>query len=125
MEVYREQAGPSFVSFGWACRLSRSFCRLIWGMKNQNLAQIIAAGSLVFLDVMSDLADSNAFASQNSPSLRSVLDKLRQTLSELGKEQDSPPLVILDDISSLEWMGIPVLELSRFCRALCALCRKV
>lgn len=34
-------------------------------------------------------------------------------------------LLILDDISSLEWMGLASLEVQRFARALRALCLKV
>ena len=34
-------------------------------------------------------------------------------------------LVIVDDLSTLEWIGIPSAEVSRFTRAVCALCRKV
>lgn len=39
--------------------------------------------------------------------------------------RDSGALVILDDVSSLEWMGYSTSDLCRFCRALRALCSKV
>lgn len=34
-------------------------------------------------------------------------------------------LIILDDISTLEWIGFPLLDVSRFIRALVAACRRV
>ena len=34
-------------------------------------------------------------------------------------------LVVLDDIAALEWIGVPLVDILRFARALCATCRKV
>jgi hypothetical protein len=34
-------------------------------------------------------------------------------------------LVIVDDISTLEWIGFSLLDVSRFVRALVAVCRRV
>lgn len=41
-----------------------------------------------------------------------------------GQDDDGKSLVIWDDIATLEWLGYSVPELSRFCRALRALCLK-
>ena len=95
------------------------------GLQNFNLATSMASGSLVFLEVMPYLIDTDASPSLHGASLRSLMDKLRETLDDLARDPDPHCLVILDDITTLEWVGISVLELSRFCRALCALCRKV
>ena len=54
-------------------------------------------------------------------SLRPVYDELRGMLREFGEET----LVIVDDLSSLVWIGVSTQEVSRFTRAICALCRKV
>lgn len=34
-------------------------------------------------------------------------------------------LVIVDDLATLDWLGFSVLDITRFCRALAAACRKV
>ena len=82
------------------------------------MAQLIASGSLIFLDVA-----STHFAPEHdtaATSLRPIYDQIRGTLVE-GEDT----LVVLDDLSSLEWIGTPGLEVARFTRAVCALCRKV
>ena len=56
--------------------------------------------------------------------LKPVLDLTMQKISEWAG-QDSNILVILDDISPLEWIGYPTTDLLRFIRALSATCRKV
>ncbi|PCH35980.1 hypothetical protein WOLCODRAFT_81258, partial [Wolfiporia cocos MD-104 SS10] len=56
--------------------------------------------------------------------LKNVLERLRSTISGYSGYGLSRWLVILDDIATLEWIGIPLVELTRFARALSALCRK-
>ncbi len=53
--------------------------------------------------------------------LRPLYDKILDEASD----EHGHNLVILDDISSLEWTGIPLQDILRFARALTALCRKV
>ncbi|KIP06994.1 hypothetical protein PHLGIDRAFT_30238 [Phlebiopsis gigantea 11061_1 CR5-6] len=84
---------------------------------NVNLTQLIASRSLVFLDVA-----STHFTPEHdsaATSLRPIYDQIRGALLE-GEDT----LVILDDLSSLEWIGTPGIEVARFTRAVCALCRK-
>jgi hypothetical protein len=60
-------------------------------------------------------------------SLRPIFDHVSAILDgEVDKAHDGMHnLVILDDITSLQWIGLPLLELIRFTRALRALCLKV
>ncbi|KAH7888904.1 hypothetical protein F5I97DRAFT_1935330 [Phlebopus sp. FC_14] len=58
----------------------------------------------------------------DGPRLRRVFDILSSELPQ--KPSDDKSLVILDDISTLEWLGFSVLDLSRFMRALRAVCIK-
>ena len=55
--------------------------------------------------------------------MRSVYDAICNALERLGDDGDT--MVILDDITSLEWIGFPQLDLIRFSRALRSLCFKV
>ena len=57
-------------------------------------------------------------------SLRKMYDHIRDAL-QLAKEGQVNTLVILDDLATLEWIGVAVEELARFSRAVCALCRQV
>lgn len=56
--------------------------------------------------------------------LRPAYEELQDHLSD-AEAQSTPILVILDDISSLHWIGVPTQDLLRFARAIAALCRKV
>lgn len=57
--------------------------------------------------------------------LRRLFDQIHQTLSSSSSEPERNVLVILDDLSSLEWLGISVECISRFARAVSSLCRRV
>ena len=65
-----------------------------------------------------------ALESPSKVSLRKMYDHIRDAL-QLAKEGQVNTLVILDDLATLEWIGVAVEELARFSRALCALCRQV
>jgi hypothetical protein len=53
-----------------------------------------------------------------------VFEHVRENLpSDPGSANTT--LLILDDVSSLEWMGVPSADVHRFLRALRALCLKV
>ena len=56
--------------------------------------------------------------------LRPLLDLTRKKVTEWSNPE-SNILVVLDDISTLEWIGFQAADLLRFIRALAALCRKV
>ena len=89
-------------------------------LKNLNLATHLTSDSLVFVDV-SAAFDTSLDSKQ--PALRSIYD---MTSAELTKQQEGASMmVILDDISSLEWTGVLLIDLIRFIRALRSLCLKV
>lgn len=78
--------------------------------------QHIDNGSLHFIEVLDRV--------QPAGSLRPLFDVV-QTDLQATSGGNASVLVILDDISSLEWFGFSSTEISRFLRALCATCRKV
>jgi hypothetical protein len=88
-------------------------------LKNLNLATHLTSDSLVFVDV-SAAFDTSLDSKQ--PALRSIYD---MTSAELTKQQGASMMIILDDISSLEWTGVLLIDLIRFIRALRSLCLKV
>lgn len=57
--------------------------------------------------------------------LQALFREIKTILTRFSAEADNAVSVILDDLASLEWMGIPAADIIRFARALCALCRKV
>ena len=61
--------------------------------------------------------------------LRPIYDRVQacMTKSSSNEEEDATNsmLVILDDITILEWIGFPLIDIIRFSRALRALCQKV
>lgn len=92
-------------------------------LQNVNVAQ---NGSFQFIDVFDHhppLADREQ-GNTNKISLRTIYDLLSVMLSD-SQVDGQTPLVILDDIASLEWLGFSLLDLSRFSRALKNLCAKV
>jgi len=86
--------------------------------QNLNLAHHVEAGSLEFVDVLAEI--------QPTPDRRQNLRLLIERVQGcLDRAADGPALIIVDDISTLDWIGFPLLELSRFLRALRATCLKV
>jgi len=92
------------------------------------------SGSLVFVEASSSLSqppnpDSDSGNSSYELSLRplfdSILDVLSSTSRGVSTEVLSERLVILDDVSTLEWIGFSFLDVCRFVRALVAACRRV
>ncbi|KAF8557662.1 hypothetical protein OG21DRAFT_233710 [Imleria badia] len=83
-----------------------------------------------FIDVYSHLEESEAAGGSDAPDTSPRDSQLRRIFDLVSTELRSAPdsdgksLVILDDIATLEWLGYSVLELSRLCRALRALCLK-
>lgn len=79
------------------------------------------SGVLTFLDAMPHIV--SAMDGGSDKPLMNLLEELKRLLNVSLAEVRSS--VILDDIASLQWMGIPAPDLVRFTRALSALCRKV
>lgn len=53
------------------------------------------------------------------------LKSIFEDISKAFEGNDCTKLVVLDGISALHWMGIPLVEILRFLRAAKALCLKV
>ncbi|KAG1751414.1 uncharacterized protein EDB91DRAFT_606470 [Suillus paluster] len=87
---------------------------------NINVAQ---NESFQFIDVF-DHHPPSTDGNTNNISLESIYDLLSVKLSD-SRVDGQIPLVILDDITSLEWLGCSLLYLSRFARALRSLCAKM
>jgi len=86
--------------------------------QNLNLTHHIEVGSLEFVDVLPEV--------QPTPDRRENLQILIERVQVcLDHAAGCPALIILDDISTLDWIGFPLQELSRFLRALRAACLKV
>ncbi|KAG7448484.1 uncharacterized protein BT62DRAFT_964874 [Guyanagaster necrorhizus] len=94
------------VSEGWAK------WQAIASKHNVNLAQEENSGSLTFVDISS-------FEPEES-GLRQIFNVVVEALKECTPDS----LVILDDVSTLEWIGVSTLDILRFCRALRAQCIK-
>ncbi|KAK7692137.1 hypothetical protein QCA50_003756 [Cerrena zonata] len=107
--------------------VSESLTRLraIAGKSNLNLPQYIQSGSFHFVDVASQIDPpvkiETSFNQQ--PSLKPIFELTKQKLSGWSGTESSV-LVILDDISTLEWIGYSITDLLRFIRVLSAFCRK-
>ncbi|KAI0769414.1 hypothetical protein BD413DRAFT_558196 [Trametes elegans] len=86
---------------------------------NMNLTQYLDSHTLVFIDAISYLTlgpDENT----GTP-LKSLFQQIRSALC-FGTGPNTT--ILLDDIASFEWMGVPVADIAHFMRALSALCRK-
>lgn len=95
--------------------------------QNVNLQHHITAGALEFVDVLAlaqppFIAPEDA-SSNGSGSLRDVIYRVQTYLDHTAN--DEPPLIILDDITMLEWIGFPLLDVVRFFRSLRSACLKV
>ncbi|KAF9260377.1 hypothetical protein L218DRAFT_932713 [Marasmius fiardii PR-910] len=102
--------------------VSESWNRLqvICAKSGVNLSQSSVSETFRFIDVLSHMPQLNPDdLNHGAPTLRSVYDQVASLL-----EGEPGGMVILDDISSLEWTGHSFEVLIRFCRALRAVCLK-
>lgn len=90
-------------------------------LQSLNIPNLIAKQSLIFVDVETETAESYT-ASQ--PSLRRVFDRLISLLHDEA-HLFAHTLLIVDDLSTLEWVGFSTQDVSHFVRALSAACHKV
>jgi len=89
-----------------------------------NLAHYLTSDSLIFVDVPATIGPPpTTGVDSQRPALRAVYDFVRDALGRL--QDDGDIMVLLDDITSLEWIGFPLVDLVRFSRALRSLCFKV
>ncbi|KAK7470329.1 hypothetical protein VKT23_001759 [Stygiomarasmius scandens] len=89
-----------------------------FSLQNLNLTQLSSSGSLHFIDVVPMLGSP-----ENPDSFRTLFERVN-TVLDATETSTEPTLVILDDITTLEWIGYSALATTRFCRALRALCLK-
>jgi len=92
--------------------------KAIAAKSNFNLQHCLDSGSVEFVDV---LAHVQPQPSLDGPNLRPIYDRVQACMS---KSKDKSMLVILDDITLLEWIGFPLIDIIHFSRALRALCQK-
>jgi hypothetical protein len=85
-----------------------------------HLDQKSLSGALIFVDVLERVRPPDTESS--AAVLRPILDAV---VSALGSNDGFDNLVIVDDLATLDWLGFSVLDITRFCRALAAACRKV
>jgi hypothetical protein len=117
------------------CGLSNSLIETRRYGQNLNLDHHLTAQppTLEFINVLSHVSvplsattpgqhPSQHQAKTATPSLKPILDLLSESL---GKHPSAEHSVILDDITTLEWIGFELLDVMRFARALRALCVKV
>ncbi|KAF9006161.1 hypothetical protein BDQ17DRAFT_1399090 [Cyathus striatus] len=83
--------------------------KTIAAKSNVNLTQYITSGAVEFFDILEHAPFPEG--SQNSD-LRPLFNIVK----------NKPAFVILDDISTLEWIGFSFLDITRFIRALRAAC---
>ncbi|TFL02985.1 hypothetical protein BDV98DRAFT_527445 [Pterulicium gracile] len=81
----------------------------------------VVSSFLHFVDVCSDSDTPGGIAAVGSASLKGCYDRLSSRLSQASQAAE---LIILDDISTLEWIGYDIADVQKFTRALVALCRK-
>jgi hypothetical protein len=79
---------------------------------------------VLFVDLLAGFEADNDEFIHGENAFRIAFESLREHLPS-DPENSNTTLVILDDVSSLEWMGVPSTEVQRFVRALRALCLKV
>ncbi|KAF9482929.1 hypothetical protein BDN70DRAFT_852386 [Pholiota conissans] len=98
--------------------------RALASKSNVNLQQHLDAGSLEFVDVLSEVHPPAAGGGGNlttNTSFRVLVDRVQ---AYLDRAQGGSPLIILDDITTLEWIGFSAVEITRFSRALRSVCLK-
>ncbi|KAF9500318.1 hypothetical protein BDN71DRAFT_1382349 [Pleurotus eryngii] len=91
--------------------------KAIAAKSNVNIAEKVTSGSITFIDVLPLIRPSRG---EDISRLHDLFDAVSSNLSRFNSNPD----VILDGVSSLQWMGIPSLDVVRFCRAVRGLCRK-
>lgn len=86
--------------------------RTISSRSGFNMAQKLEQGSIVFIDVPTQLPD----LSPSKGTLLPLLDLIRRYIETL--RNTTPTLLIFDELALFEWIGHSELDVSRFARAL-------
>ena len=102
------------------CSFLRAYsCLHLWSTQGLNLTQKLEQGSIVFIDVPTQLPD---LSPSDGASLLPLFDLIRNSVERLKDAQNT--LVIFDELATFEWIGHSTLDISRFARALVAYCAK-
>jgi hypothetical protein len=88
------------------------------------LDRLMKSGALVFVNLLREVNLPSAKDLKDSDYLRPIFDIASAAVLKEGESQ-SKVIVILEDITSLLWIGFSQLDISRFCRAIRALCLQV
>ncbi|KAF9560628.1 hypothetical protein CPC08DRAFT_818108 [Agrocybe pediades] len=95
---------------------------------NLSLQQHLDSGSVDFIDVLAEVQPPAGKVDDagSAPAFQAIFKRVQDILNTNHQEGNGsgPALVILDDITMLEWIGFPLLEVTRFARALGATCAK-
>ena len=103
------------------CSFLRAYsCLHLWSTQGLNLTQKLDQGSIVFIDVPTQLPDLSP--SDGGASLLPLFDLIRNSVERLKGAQNT--LVVFDELATFEWIGYSALDISRFARALVAYCAK-
>ncbi|KAJ3709637.1 hypothetical protein DFJ43DRAFT_1135252 [Lentinula guzmanii] len=92
----------------------------ILAKSNVNLSQQIATKTFHFIDITPMAlvqTDTDTDKVHGNP-FHALYEQISSILEEGNREQSPGALVVLDDISSLEWIGFSTSDLLRLCRAL-------
>ncbi|KAI0246450.1 hypothetical protein BJV78DRAFT_1135200 [Lactifluus subvellereus] len=84
-----------------------------------NLTQKLEQGSIIFIDVPTQIPD---LSRSKGTTLLPLLDFIRDSVERIRGATSS--LVIFDELASFEWIGHSALDVSRFARALVSSCAK-
>ncbi|KAJ4490625.1 hypothetical protein J3R30DRAFT_3694315 [Lentinula aciculospora] len=96
----------------------------ILAKSNVNLSQQIAAKMVHFVDVTSLAPVHNDSDEVHANPFRVLYEQISTIIENKNHDLKPGALVMVDDISSLEWIGYSTSDLFKLCRALRALCLK-
>ncbi|KAH7911025.1 hypothetical protein BJ138DRAFT_1172790 [Hygrophoropsis aurantiaca] len=101
--------------------------KAIAAKSNLNISQSISEQKLVFIDVLAKVQPAlhSEENHSNDALLLPIYELLSSVLTPVASQDRQKVLVILDDITVLEWLGFSLVDLTRFTRALRNLCMKV
>ena len=85
------------------------------------MAQKLEQGSIVFIDVPTQVPDLSPSTSNGSTFLP-LLDLIRE---HIGLRGATPSLLMFDELALFQWVGHTESDVSRFARALVSCCAKV
>ncbi|KAF8337489.1 uncharacterized protein EI90DRAFT_2657739 [Cantharellus anzutake] len=109
----------------WSAITSRSLKNIQTYIDSKKFTFIDGA-SIVATEFNIDGASGNG-SSRSSGPLKQIYSRITESINDLvtlGVAGGRPPILLLDDMSTLEWIGINQVDILRLYRAVIALCRK-